>query len=121
MKGINPKLKLHCPRWYSRIRRTRDENKRSLLNLDKFGTNLRNGSMCVVGELHGWSTDYSTQDGGYCGDCQEFATALYTFAWDGPSVDDFRIQVNLLVDHIEKDHPEIVERVSQNYLIPNMQ
>lgn len=113
MKGINPKLKLYCPTWYGRIRHTKDEDKQDLLYwTSRSDTNLRSGSCCVVGELHGWTTDYVDKHGSHCEGCYYFARSIYGFAWYKHDSDGFKTIVNLLVNHIEQNHPEIVERVS---------
>ena len=114
MKGINPKLKLYCPVWYSRIRRTKAEKINSLRNFDTTnsdGTSIRSGSFCVVGELYDWTVEYRDRTDKYCGECFNLAFHLMNDAYSPETVMEFQSDINQLITHIEKDHPEIVERV----------
>lgn len=112
MKGINPKLKQYCPVWYSRIRRTRVEKINSFRNFDtigKNGTSIRSGSFCVVGELHDWMP-YYINNNEICGECSGLAVDFMNHAYSPDTAMEFQSDINRLVDHIERDHPEIVEK-----------
>ena len=113
MKGINPKLKQYCPVWYSRIRRTRVEKINSFRNFDtveKGGTSIRSGSFCVVGELHDWMPYYINKDADICWQCSRLSVHLMNHAYSPDTAMEFQSDINRLIDHIEKDHPEIVDR-----------
>jgi hypothetical protein len=112
MKGVNPKLKLYCPVWYSRILRTKAENIFKFRDFDKSsngGTSIRSGSYCIMGELYNWSFEYRDKDYKICDMCYRFGSHLMNHAYPERTVE-FRSDINQLVDHIEKDHPEIVRR-----------
>ena len=113
MKGINPKLKLYCPVWYNRIRRTKVEKINSFRNFDtvgKNGTSIRSGSFCVIGELHDWSVVYRDRTDKYCLECSHLACVLMNHAYSEATIMEFQSDINQLISHIERDHPEIVER-----------
>lgn len=109
MKGINQKLKLYCPKWHSRIVRTKAKNIHGLGNW-KNGLSIRSGPYCVVGELHGWTTDYTVNDNRDCDYCTSLAVSLMNHAYSEETIIEFYSDIEELVGHVEKDHPEIVER-----------